>query len=297
MLANYLIGLREGLEAALVVGILVAYIVKVGRRDVLRNLWFGVGIAVVLPIGIGALLTWGPYSLSFEAQESVGGVLSIVAVGFVTWMVFWMGRTARTLKSSLHTAVDSALVGAGWGVVILAALSVGREGIETSLFVWATVASVGGSWVPAVGALLGIATAIVVEIFIYRGFVKINLGKFFTWTGAFLILVAAGVLAYGVGDLQDAGVIPGVGRHAYDISTIIPSSSWYGTVMQGIVNFNPSPTWIQVIVWFAYIGVVGFFYIRHHRPAPARPPPAAPAPTPTTATATATAPASQTTAS
>ncbi len=265
MLANYLIGLREGLEAALVVGILVAYIVKVGRRDVLRNMWFGVGIAVVVPLGIGALLTWGPYGMSFEAQETLGGTLSIVAVGLVTWMVFWMGKTARTLKSTLHTRVDSALLGAGWGIILLAALSVGREGIETSLFVWATVASVGGSWVPAVGAVLGILTAVVIEIFIYRGFVKINLGKFFTWTGVFLIVVAAGVLAYGVGDLQEAGVIPGVGLHAYDISTIIPASSWYGTVLQGIVNFNPSPTWLQVGVWVAYLAVVGTLYARQHR--------------------------------
>ncbi|HEY2557452.1 MAG TPA: iron uptake transporter permease EfeU [Diaminobutyricibacter sp.] len=281
MLANYLIGLREGLEAALVVGILVAYIVKVGRRDVLRNMWFGVGIAIVGPLGIGAILTWGPYGMSFEAQETLGGTLSIVAVGLVTWMVFWMGKTARTLKNTLHSRVDSALLGAGWGIILLAALSVGREGIETSLFVWATVASVGGSWVPAVGAVLGILTAVVIEIFIYRGFVKINLGKFFTWTGVFLIVVAAGVLAYGVGDLQEAGMIPGVGRHAYDISTIIPSSSWYGTVLQGIVNFNPSPTWLQVGVWVGYIAVVGTLYVRQHRstsPRQVTAPASAPAP-------------------
>jgi len=290
VLANYLIGLREGLEAALVVGILVAYIVKVERRDVLRNMWFGVGIAIVVPLGIGALLTWGPYGMSFEAQEIVGGSLSILAVGLVTWMVFWMGRTARTLKSTLHSRVDSALLGAGWGIILLAALSVGREGIETSLFVWATVASVGGSWVPAAGAVLGILTAVLIEIFIYRGFVKINLGTFFTWTGVFLIVVAAGVLAYGVGDLQEAGVIPGVGRHAYDISTIIPSSSWYGTVLQGIVNFNPSPTWLQVGVWAAYIAVVGTLYFRQHRSAvprqvttPASAPASAPATTRQTA--------------
>jgi high-affinity iron transporter len=185
-----------------------------------------------------------------------------------------MARTARTLTLSLHSRVDSALLGAGWGIIILAALSVGREGIETSLFVWATVASIGGSWVPAVGAVLGILTAVVIEIFIYRGFVRINLGRFFTWTGVFLIVVAAGVLAYGVGDLQEAGVIPGVGRHAYDISAIIPSSSWYGTVLQGIVNFNPSPTWLQVGVWVAYLAVVGTLYFRQHRspsPRPAAP--------------------------
>ena len=267
MLANYLIGLREGLEMALIVTILVAYVVKVGRRDVLSKLWVGVGIALVVPLGIGALLTWGPYGLSFEAQEIVGGTLSLIAVGFVTWMIFWMGKTARTMKSTLQGKLDSVLVGAGWGVVALAMLSVGREGIETALFVWATVASIGGGWVPIVGALLGLATAAVLGFLLYRGMVRINLGSFFTWTGAFLVIVAGGVLAYGIGDLQEAGAIPGAGIHAYDISAVIPASSWYGTALAGILNFNPSPTWFQVIAWVGYIVVVGFFYLRQHRSA------------------------------
>lgn len=265
MFANYLIGLREGLEASLVVGILIAYVVKIGRRDVLSKLWVGVGIAVVIPLGLGALLTWGPYGLSFQAQEILGGTLSLVAVAFVTWMIFWMGKTARSMKATLHSKLDSALVGAGWGVILLAMLSVGREGIETALFVWATVASVGGGWEPAVGALLGILTAAVLGFLLYRGMVKINLGTFFTWTGAFLILVAGGVLAYGIGDLQEAAVLPGAGVHAYDISGIIPSSSWYGTLLTGIVNFNPSPTWLQVIGWLAYVLIVSAFYLRQHR--------------------------------
>ncbi|MFE4951259.1 iron uptake transporter permease EfeU [Leifsonia sp. NPDC056665] len=283
MLANYLIGLREGLEMALIVTILVAYVVKIGRTDVLSKLWVGVGIALVVPLGIGALLTWGPYGLSFEAQEIVGGTLSLIAVGFVTWMIFWMGKTARSMKSTLQNRLDSALVGAGWGVVILAMLSVGREGIETALFVWATVASIGGGWEPVIGAVLGLVTAAVLGFLLYRGMVRINLGSFFTWTGAFLILVAGGVLAYGIGDLQEAGVIPGAGIHAYDISGLIPSSSWYGTALAGILNFNPSPTWPQVIAWAGYIVVVTFFYVRQHRASQTRPAatpsaPSAPAP-------------------
>ena len=271
MLANYLIGLREGLEMALIVTILIAYVVKVGRKDVLSKLWIGVGIALVVPLGIGALLTWGPYGLSFQAQEIVGGGLSVVAVAFVTWMIFWMGKTARSMKTLLHEKLDSVLVGAGWGVVILAMLSVGREGIETALFVWATVDSVGGGWEPFVGALLGLLTAAVLGFLLYRGMVRINLGTFFAWTGAFLILVAGGVLAYGIGDLQEAGVIPGAGIHAYDISAAIPASSWYGTVLAGAVNFNPSPTWLQVIAWFGYIIVVSFFYVRAQRTAHRKP--------------------------
>lgn len=282
MFANYLIGLREGLEMALIVTILVAYVVKVRRRDVLSKLWVGVGIALVVPLGIGALLTWGPYGLSFEAQEIVGGTLSLVAVGFVTWMIFWMGKTARSMKSSLQNRLDSVLAGAGWGVVILAMLSVGREGIETALFVWATVASIGGGWEPAIGAVLGLLSAAALGFLLYRGMVRINLGAFFTWTGAFLILVAGGVLAYGVGDLQEAGVIPGAGVHAYDISGAIPASSWYGTALAGIVNFNPSPTWLQVIAWGGYIAVVAFFYVRQHRSARR---PAAASAEPSTATA------------
>jgi high-affinity iron transporter len=283
VLANYLIGLREGIEASLIVGILVAYVVKIGRKDVLRKLWLGVGIAVLVPLGVGALLTWGPYGLNFQAQEIIGGSLSLVAVGFVTWMIFWMGKTARSMKSTLHTRLDAALLGAGWGVVVLAMVSVGREGLETALFVWATVASVSGSWEPAVGALLGILTAAVIGVLLYRGFVKIDLGKFFSWTGAFLILVAGGVFAYAIGDLQEAGVLPGAGTHAYDISSIIPSSSWYGTVLQGIVNFNPSPNWLQAAGWLGYIVIVAFFYVRQHgaiSPGGARKASAAPAPHP-----------------
>jgi len=271
VLANYLIGLREGLEMALIVTILIAYVVKVGRTDVLSKLWIGVGIALVVPLGIGALLTWGPYGMSFQAQEIVGGGLSVVAVGFVTWMIFWMGKTARSMKSVLHERLDSVLVGAGWGVVLLAMLSVGREGIETALFVWATVDSAGGGWEPFVGAVLGLATAAVLGFLLYRGMVRINLGTFFAWTGAFLILVAGGVLAYGIGDLQEAGVIPGAGIHAYDISAAIPASSWYGTVLAGVINFNPSPTWLQVAGWVAYIVVVSVFYVRQQRASHRRP--------------------------
>ena len=267
MLANFLIGLREGLEAALVVGILVAYVVKVDRRDVLARLWIGIAIAIAVSLGVGAILTWGPYGLSFQAQEAIGGALSIVAVGFVTWMIFWMARTARDLKHNLENRMDLALMGAGWGIIVLAFLSVGREGIETALFVWASVASSGGTAIPAIGALLGILTAIVIEILIYRGFVRINLGKFFTWTGGFLIIVAAGVFAYGIGDLQESGIIPGALSKAWDISGVIPASSWYGTVLQGVVNFNPNPSWLQVIGWFVYLAItIPAFVFQHRRP-------------------------------
>ena len=253
MLANFLIGLREGLEAALVVGILVAYLVKIDRRDVLPRIWAGVGLAVGVSLALGAILTFGAYGLSFEAQELIGGILSIIATAFVTWMIFWMMRAARGLSRELRAEVDSHLSGAGWGLVLVAFLSVGREGIETALFIWAAVQATGETTLPLVGAALGIAAALVLGYLIYRGVLSINLTRFFTYTGVFLIIVAGGVLAYGVHDLQEAGFLPGLGNLAFNVSAAIPPDSWYGTLLKGVFNFSPATTWLEAIAWVLYV--------------------------------------------
>lgn len=262
MLANFLIGLREGLEAALVIGILIAYVRKIDRQDVLPRIWLGVGLAVVISLGLGASLTFGAYGLSFQAQELIGGILSIIATVFVTWMIFWMLRAARGLGRELRNEVDSHLTGAGWGLVLVAFLAVGREGIETALFIWAAVQASGSTALPLTGAALGIAASIVLGYLLYRGVVRINLTRFFTWTGAILIIVAAGVLAYGVHDLQEAGVLPGLHALAFDVSAVIPPDSWYGTVLKGTLNFSPATTWLEAGVWLAYVGTIMTIFIR-----------------------------------
>ncbi|MQY11206.1 Ferrous iron permease EfeU [Streptomyces sp. RB5] len=277
---NYLIGLREGLEASLVVCILVAYLVKTGRREALRPVALGIGLAVALSVAFQAALQLTENELTFKATELLGGSLSIVAVGLVTWMIFWMRRTARFLKSELHGRLDSALELGSGALVLVAFLAVGREGMETSLFIWTSVrTSTDGSTQPMLGALAGIATAVVLGWLFYRGAVRINLAKFFTWTGAALVVVAAGVLAYGVHDLQEAEFLPGLTSQAFDISSWYDSDSWYGTLLKGIFNFQPDPTWLQVGVWLLYLIPTMAVFLRGPKaPAPA-PAPAAAVPT------------------
>jgi high-affinity iron transporter len=276
--ANYLIGLREGLEAALIVSILVAYLVRTGNERRLPPLWAGVAGAMALSLVFGALLTFTSRHLSFESQEAFGGFLSVVAVGFVTWMVFWMRRTARHLSKDLRGRLDVALTMGAGALALTAFLAVGREGLETSLFIWSAVQATGQSTQPVLGAALGLITAVVLGYLFYKGAVKINLAKFFTWTGAALVVVAAGVLAYGVHDLQEAGILPGLNNFAFDVSAAIPPDSWYGTLLKGTVNFSPATTVLQAVVWVAYIVPVGYLFFRPARTTSSPQAPSAPAP-------------------
>lgn len=285
MFANYLIGLREGLEAALVVTILVAYLVKTERRELLPRIWAGVGLAVAVSLAFGAALTYGPRGLTFEAQETIGGALSIVAVGFVTWMIFWMARSARALSGELRGQIDKAAEGGRWSLVVVAVLAVGREGLETALFLWAAtqagtreaVGSVTPTWEPLLGAGLGLLTAVAIGVALYKGAIRINLTRFFTWTGAFLIVVAAGVLAYGVHDLQEAGVLPGLDRLAFDVSDTIEPGSFVGTLLKGVLNFSPATTWLEAAAWLLYaVPVMTLFVlgVRRRSTTPTAPTPA-----------------------
>lgn len=261
MLATFLIGLREGLEASLVVSILVAYLVKTDRRELLPRIWLGIGVAVAVSLGFGAALTYGPSTLTFEAQELIGGSLSIVAVGFVTWMIFWMARAARSLSGELRGQIDDAADGSAWSLALVALLAVGREGLETALFLWSATQAgtrkTGGiaapTWEPLLGAVLGLGLAVLLGYLLYRGAISINLSKFFTWTGAFLIVVAGGVLAYGIHDLQEAGFLPGLNTYAFDVSDTVDINSWYGSVLKGVFNFSPATTVLEAIAWLAYV--------------------------------------------
>lgn len=270
MLGNALIGLREGLEAGLVVSILVAFLVRTDRRSELPKVWLGVGIAIAVSAGVTIALALAQQQLTFEAQETFGGILSIVAVGFVTWMIFWMRRAARSISAELRGRLEGALAMGPAAVVVMAALAVGREGLETALFFFTAARAAGETAQPLIGFSLGIAAAIALAYLIYRGAITLNLSRFFTVTGVLLIFVAAGILAYGMHDLQEAGIVPGLTTLAFDVSTAVPPDSWYGTLLKGIFNFSPQTTVAEAIVWVAYVAVVLPLFLRpQRRPSPA----------------------------
>jgi high-affinity iron transporter len=270
--SNALIGLREGLEAALVVVILVAFLVKTQRRWALRYVWSGVAIAVLLSVGVGAVLTFGTRQLSFEQHELIGGSASILAVAFVTGMVFWMRTAARTISGQLKGKLDRALDIGPLAVALVGFLGVGREGLETAIFFYATTQAAGqGTSQPLVGFVVGLLAAVVLGVLIYKGAVRIDLGAFFRWTGILLVIVAAGILGYGLHDLQEGAFLPGLNTLAFDVSQVIDPGSWYATLLKGIFNFTPSTTVLQAVAWVLYVGVVLTLFLRPQR-TPVSPP-------------------------
>ena len=241
-------------------------------------------MAVVISLAFGALLTYGPRGLTFEAQELIGGFLSIIAVVFVTWMIFWMARAARGMAGELRGRVDDAADGTVWSLAVVAIFAVGREGLETALFLWAatqavtqTGAGAAPTWEPLLGAALGLATAVLLGYLMYRGALRINLTRFFTWTGVFLIFVAAGVLSYGIHDLQEAGFLPGLNNLAFDVSDTIPPGTWYATLLKGVFNFSPVTTKLEALAWVLYVVPTLTLFLRSvRRRASAQAPPRVP---------------------
>ncbi|MEU3372731.1 iron uptake transporter permease EfeU [Streptomyces sp. NPDC006660] len=268
---SFLIGLREGLEAGLIVSILVATLVRAQAKSRLPQVWTGVLAAVALAMSFGAVLTFSAASMSGTAQEAFGGTLSVVAVAFVTAMVFWMRRSARSLSGEIKEKVTGALaMGAGM-LVVTSFLAVGREGLETALFLWTTARAAGESSGPMLGAGIGIVLAAGLCWGLYRRVLKINLTKFFTATGAVLIVIAAGVLGYGLRDLQEGGVLPGKSAYAVDLSQSIDPAAWYSTLVQGVFNLTPTMTWLQVIAYLSYLAIVMTLFVRGVRTAAEQP--------------------------
>jgi high-affinity iron transporter len=266
---NLLIGLREGLEGGLLVSILLAAVGRSGATSTsdstsspTRPIWLGVLAAVALSLSFGAVLTFSKSELSARAQEAFGGILSVIAVVLVTAMIFWMRRTARDLSGELGSKVDVALRIGGGALAATAFLAVGREGLETALFLWTTVQSSGETVIPLLGGAVGIAIAVALCWLLYRRAIRLNLGVFFRRTAIALIVIAGGVLAYGIGDLQESLLVPGRRWLAFDLTGSIAPDAWWVAIVRGITNLTPSMTWLQVVAYVLYVGVVLLLFLR-----------------------------------
>ena len=265
MLSTFIIALREGLEASLIVGILVAYIVKTNRTGYLKPLWTGVVSAIIASIGLGAFLTFTSVSLSDRGQELFAGVTSFIAVALVTWMVFWMKRTARNLRNELHGKLDVAVTTGPLALAGAAFFAVIREGLETSLFVYTNFQTVKDTTSSATGLILGFAVSITLGYLIYKSSIKLNLSKFFTYSGVALIIVAAGVLSYGVHEFQELGFLPGPDAFAWDITSFIAKDSILGASLSGTIGFDTTTSWMQLGVYVLYLGAVLVPYLSKPR--------------------------------
>ena len=257
MLGNFLIGLREGLEAALVVSILVTYLVRTERQGLIKFVKYGVATAVGVSVVLGVSLQLIEESLSETIEPIFAGTISFLAVGFVTWMIFWMKKSARTISGDLRTKLDTAAItGGGVAVAAMAFAAVAREGTETAIFFWAAAHATGNELLSLAGLILGLGVAVILGVAFYRSTIKLNLTTFFKVTGVMLTIVAAGVLSYGIHEFQEIGWLPGEDNVILNLSAQLPEGSVLATVLAGLFNITAKTTALQAVAWVTYVAVV-----------------------------------------
>jgi high-affinity iron transporter len=270
LLVAFLIMFREGIEAALIVGIIAGYLKQTGRQGALPAVWFGVVLAALLCAALGIALDAGGSEFPQKAQELFEGGVALLATAILASMVFWMGKAARSIKSQLHGSIDAAMGSGdrrGLALAFMAFLAVGREGLESVFFLIATVQQDVGIGVP-IGAALGLLCAVAFGVGIYRGGVKLNYRQFFRWTGVFIIFVAAGLLSGAVHAFHEAGLWNGFQDTAFDLSGVLPSDSLIGTLLGGIFGYQDAPTVGEVIAYLAFlIPALLLFYMQGRMPA------------------------------
>jgi high-affinity iron transporter len=264
----FLIMLREGIEAALIVGIIAGYLKQTGRERALPGVWVGVGLACVLCIALGIALNAGGTEFPQRAQELFEGSVALLATAMLLSMVLWMGKAARSIKTQLHEQIDVALRSGGrWELALacMAFLAVGREGLESVFFLIASVQQDVGMGVP-IGAALGLVGALGFGVGIYRGGLKINLRRFFRWTGVFIIFVAAGLLTGALRAFHEAGIGNVLQTTAFDFSAILPKDSALGTLLAGIFGYQEAPTVAEVIAYLGFLLPALILFLAPGRP-------------------------------
>ncbi len=287
--SGLLTGLREGVEAALIVAIICSYLARTGNARHFGKIWLGVGAAVAISLGLGAVLYLSVGGLEAPYEQIFEGLTMLVAAGVVTWMLFWMRRQARSVRGDLQRAIDRVLTeGTAWGLAVLAFTAVIREGLETALFLvgQATAAADGasgesGAFAVLAGALVGLGIAVAIGYGFYRGSQALDIRSFFRWTGVLLIFIAAGLLSHAVHEFVEIGWITVGTSPAFDIGAVLPHDQGIGLFLGAIFGYTSSPEWVTLITWVTYVVVVLVLYLRPGKPLPAEPRPAELRPEPT----------------
>jgi high-affinity iron transporter len=272
MLPTYLLSLREGLEAALIIGIVLGAVNKIRRNDLTPAVWLGILSAVIVSILTAVILTAFGMSLEDEAEQIFEGITMLIAAGILTWMIFWMGKQARFLKSELEAGVNKAAASTGKRAVFwLAFVAVVREGVELAIFI--TAALFAGSAESAnsniiqvlAGTILGLGTAALLGYTIFATTVRLDLRRFFQVTGLLLILFAAGLVAHGVHEFNEAGWIPAIVEHVWDVNMILDENSLAGELLKTLFGYNGNPSLTEILAYFAYIAIVFVFWRRDNK--------------------------------
>lgn len=267
MIPTFVIGLREGLEASLIVGIIAAFLIQRGERRALGPMWVGVGIAIGLCVAVAVVLEVVGGSLPLRQRGTMEGILALVAVAGVTYMVVWMRRHSRELKRTLESSAEGALLqGSIWALVGIAFFAVIREGLETAIFMLAAFDSVTDPLAAGIGAVLGVALALVLGYAIYRGGVRINLSRFFRVTGFVLVLVAGGLLATAMHEFAEAGVVAAMQQSVADLSWLVEPGTVHASLLTGMLGVQPVPTVAEVLVWLVYVVPMSVYVLWPQRP-------------------------------
>jgi high-affinity iron transporter len=266
VLSSLLITLREGLEAALIIGIILAYLVRTDNRQGFKPVWLGTSLAVVISLIAGATIYLLAGEFSGRAEEIFEGLAMFLAVGVLTWMIFWMRQQAVDIKTHLHAQVKSVLnSGSSLGLVVLAFVVVVREGIETVLFLFAATRVAESPVLFAAGGLLGLSIAIGIGYSLYKGASRLNLRVFFNVTSLLLIAFAAGLLAHGIHEFHEAGIIPPIVEHVWDVNHILPEKTTLGRFLTAIVGYNANPSLVEVVAYLVYLTLALGSYFRPTR--------------------------------
>lgn len=270
MVSSFLITLREGIEAALIVGLVLAAVRKSGAAGMTRFVWYGVAVAIAGSVLVGGLFALTVGTLPEEAAAVVEGVASLVAVAVLTFMIFWMSSQAARMGREIEGRVQAAAgVGSGWALGVLAFAAVGREGLETALFLFASFAG-SGALAASAGGILGLVVAAILGYGLYRGGLSLDLRAFFRATSVLLVVLAAGMLAYGIHELQEVGVVPVIVEHLWDMNATLDEKVGVGAFLKALVGYNGNPSLLEVIAYWTYLGGVGALLLRAGRPVATR---------------------------